>query len=151
VCHGILAARRPAAARLTEFYFCLSLGGALGGVFNAVLAPILFSSTYEYPLALLLSCALRAASGPAAKPNKLDFLLPLAVLAAVIAVIEGWSRLGAIGPAAVMLAVLAIALLVFSSGNRALRFTLAVAAVLVPTTLDRSNKGVLEQERSFFG
>jgi len=45
VCHGMLAARRPAATRLTEFYFCLSLGGALGGVFNAVLAPILFSST----------------------------------------------------------------------------------------------------------
>ncbi len=151
VCHGMLAARRPPPARLTEFYFCLSLGGALGGVFNALLAPILFSSTCEYPLALILSCALRAASGPAAKPNKMDFLLPLAVLAAVIALIEGWSRLGAIGPAAVMAAILAIALVVFSLGNRALRFSLAVAAVLVPTTLDRSNKGVLEQERSFFG
>ena len=81
----------------------------------------------------------------------MDFFLPLAVLAAVITVIEGWSRLGAIGPAAVMAAILAIALVVFSLGNRALRFTLAVAAVLVPTTLDHSNKGVLKQERSFFG
>jgi len=151
VCHGMLAARRPAAARLTEFYFYLSLGGALGGVFNALLAPILFSSTYEYPLVLILSCALRAAFGPAVKPNKMDFLLPLAVLAAVIAVIEGWSRLGAIGPGAAMMAVLVIALIVFSLGNRALRFALAVAAVLVPTTLDRSIEGVIEQERSFFG
>ena len=40
VCHGMLAARRPPPARLTEFYFCLSLGGASGGVFNALLAPI---------------------------------------------------------------------------------------------------------------
>jgi hypothetical protein len=73
------------------------------------------------------------------------------VLAAVIAVIAGWSRLGAIGPAAVMVAVLAIAVAVFSLGNRALRFALAVAAVLVPTTLERSTTGVLEQQRSFFG
>ena len=151
VCHGMLAARRPAAARLTEFYFCLSLGGALGGVFNALLAPILFSSTYEYPLALILACALRAAAGPAAKPNRMDFLLPLAVLAAVTAVIEGWSWLGAIGPAAVMAALFAIAIVVFSLSNHALRFALAVAAVLVPATLDRSTKGVLDQERSFFG
>ncbi len=151
VCHGMLAARRPAAARLTEFYFYLSLGGALGGVFNALLAPILFSSTYEYPLVLILSCALRGAFGPAVKPNKMDFLLPLAVLAAVIAVILGWSRLGAIGPGAVMMALLVIALAVFSLGNRALRFSLAVAAVLVPTTLDRSTEGVIEQDRSFFG
>src|SRR5579862_43594 len=151
VCHGMLAARRPAAARLTEFYFYLSLGGALGGVFNALLAPILFSSSYEYPLVLILSCALRGASGPAVRPNKMDFLLPLAVLAAVVALIAGWSGLGVIEPAVVTVALLVIALAVFSLGNRALRFALAVAAVLVPTTLDRSTEGVLEQERSFFG
>jgi hypothetical protein len=151
VCHGMLAARRPAAARLTEFYFYLSLGGALGGVFNALVAPILFSSTYEYPLVLILACALRGALGGAIRPNKMDFLLPLAVLAAVIAVITGWSGLGAIGPTVVTVALLVIALVVFSVANRALRFSLAVAAVLVPTTLDRSTEGVLEQERSFFG
>ena len=151
VCHGMLAARRPAAARLTEFYFCLSLGGALGGVFNALLAPVLFSSTYEYPLALILACALRAAAGTAGKPNKMDFVLPLAVLAIVVAIIAGWSTISAIAPAAATLAVLVIALIVFLLGNRAFRFALAVAAVLVPTTLYRSNGGVLEQERSFFG
>ena len=69
LCHGELYRRRPVPARLTEFYFCLSLGGALGGVFNALLAPMLFSSTYEYPLALILCCALRAVAGPAKKPR----------------------------------------------------------------------------------
>jgi hypothetical protein len=151
VCHGALAARLPAAARLTEFYFCLSLGGALGGVFNALVAPIVFSSAYEYPLVLILACVLRGVAGPAAKLSKRDFLLPLAVLAAVIGLIAGWGKLGAIGPAAVMLALLLITLSVFSLGNRALPFALAVAAVLVPTTIDRSSEGVLEQERSFFG
>jgi hypothetical protein len=151
VCHGMLAARRPAATQITEFYFCLSLGGALGGVFNALLAPILFSATYEYPLALILAGVLRGTGGAIDKPNKFDFLLPAGVLAAVVAVIGGWSALGAIGPMAVMAAVLAIALLVFGFANRTLRFALAVAAVLVPTTLVRSNQGVLEQQRSFFG
>src|SRR5688572_15659902 len=33
VCHGELARLRPPAARLTEFYLLLSVGGVLGGVF----------------------------------------------------------------------------------------------------------------------
>ena len=151
VCHGTLAARRPAAARLTEFYFCLSLGGALGGVLNALIAPIVFSSTYEYPLALILACALTAAARPAVKFDKIDLVLPLAMLTAVIGVIEGWGNLSALGPLAMIAALLLIAVGVLSLASRPLRFSLAVAAVLIPTTLDRSNEGVLEQDRSFFG
>ncbi len=129
----------------------MSLGGALGGVFNALVAPAIFSSTYEYPLVLILACVLRAAAAPIVKLTKMDFLLPLAVLAAVIAVIEGWGGLRTVGSAALLLALLLITVGVFSLGNRALPFALAVAAVLVPTTIDRSSEGVLEQERSFFG
>jgi hypothetical protein len=58
VCHGELAADRPDAARLTEFYLWISVGGVLGGVFNAVLAPMLFAAVAEYPLALVLACLL---------------------------------------------------------------------------------------------
>src|ERR671914_870463 len=57
--HGRLAAERPATARLTEFYVLLSVGGVLGGVFNALLAPQLFDSVVEYPLALALAFLLR--------------------------------------------------------------------------------------------
>jgi hypothetical protein len=56
VCHGELARRRPDAAHLTEFYFCLSLGGVLGGLFNALAAPLLFDSLMEYPLAMSAAC-----------------------------------------------------------------------------------------------
>ena len=41
---------RPGAAHLTEFYALLSLGGVLGGIFAALLSPILFTSVIEYPL-----------------------------------------------------------------------------------------------------
>src|SRR5881394_1559668 len=41
VCHARLARERPVTRHLTEFYLWISLGGAFGGVFNALLAPIL--------------------------------------------------------------------------------------------------------------
>jgi SAM-dependent methyltransferase len=58
VAHGELARDRPAPAQLTEFYLWLAAGGVLGGVFNALVAPILFHRTglTEYPLALVLAC-----------------------------------------------------------------------------------------------
>src|SRR5215471_3207916 len=50
LCHTALASRRPDSRQLTEFYFWVALGGALGGVFVAVIAPFVFSTVVEYPL-----------------------------------------------------------------------------------------------------
>ncbi len=58
VCHGELAKDRPPAAQLTEFYLWLSAGGALGGMFNALVAPLLFLTVWEYPLTLVLAVLL---------------------------------------------------------------------------------------------
>ena len=49
VCLGELADDRPSTAHLTEFYLWLSAGGVLGGIFNAMLAPVIFSTVVEYP------------------------------------------------------------------------------------------------------
>lgn len=57
-CHGRLAALRPSPARLTEFYLCMSLGGVLGGLFSAVVAPQVFNHITEFTLAALLCCYL---------------------------------------------------------------------------------------------
>ena len=61
LCHGLLARSRPEAGRLTEFYLWLAMGGALGGVFNALIAPVVFMKTglTEYPLVLVLACFFR--------------------------------------------------------------------------------------------
>ncbi|MBI5800638.1 MAG: fused MFS/spermidine synthase [Verrucomicrobia bacterium] len=59
VCHARLAADRPEPQRLTEFYLWMSLGGVLGDLFNTLLAPLLFNSVVEYPLALMAACWLR--------------------------------------------------------------------------------------------
>lgn len=58
-CHGRLADQRPAASRLTEFYLFISIGGALGGMFNALAAPLLFTWVAEYPIVLVLACLVR--------------------------------------------------------------------------------------------
>lgn len=63
LCHGELAADRPAPAHLTEFYLWISIGGAVGGLFNGVLAPLLFDSLAEYPLALVACLALAHSRG----------------------------------------------------------------------------------------
>ena len=58
-CHGALADRRPHASRLTEFYLLMSLGGVLGAMFNAFLAPVLFNSVIEYPLMICAALLVR--------------------------------------------------------------------------------------------
>jgi spermidine synthase len=59
VCHAQLAADRPPADHLTEYYLWLSIGGALGGVFNGVVAPLIFRRLVEYPFVLFLACFMR--------------------------------------------------------------------------------------------
>jgi hypothetical protein len=56
--HGQLAASKPSATHLTDFYVWMSVGGMLGGVFNALVAPVVFRSTLEYPLVFLVSAFL---------------------------------------------------------------------------------------------
>jgi spermidine synthase len=84
VCHGELARGRPAARQLTQFYLLMSLGGVLGGLFNALLAPLLFTSTGEYPLALVMAALLLPRwHDPSPElswaTRLLDFLLPAGV------------------------------------------------------------------------
>ncbi|MBX9726397.1 MAG: hypothetical protein K2X09_03950, partial [Rickettsiales bacterium] len=51
--HGWLAARQPAPQYLTQFYVCLSVGGARGGVLNGLVAPMALHEALEYPLVLI--------------------------------------------------------------------------------------------------
>lgn len=61
VCHGQLADERPDARHLSEFYLWLAIGGALGGLFNALVAPLVFRTVVEYPLVIILASYLRPA------------------------------------------------------------------------------------------
>ncbi|HEV2386242.1 MAG TPA: fused MFS/spermidine synthase [Candidatus Acidoferrales bacterium] len=69
VCHGELARSRPPASRLTGFYLCLAIGGVLGGVFNALIAPLIFPSVLEYPLMLVAAALVRPPFGSRSRPR----------------------------------------------------------------------------------
>ena len=58
VCHGELARLRPPPAQLTSYYLRISLGGALGGVFVIVVAPMVYTGYYELHAAIAACAAL---------------------------------------------------------------------------------------------
>jgi hypothetical protein len=52
--HGELARRRPEPTGLTRYYLLIAAGGALGGLFAALVAPLVFTGYVELHLALLV-------------------------------------------------------------------------------------------------
>lgn len=56
--HSRLHALRPPPDRLTLFYLVMSAGGALGGLFCALLAPVAFDWVWEHPLLVIAAAAL---------------------------------------------------------------------------------------------
>jgi SAM-dependent methyltransferase len=89
LCHGELARRRPAPRYLTLFYLMVSLGGALGGSFVALIAPRIFRSNLELPLALGACAVLGAVvmwDAVFERPRRIfAFVFMAASIAAVIA------------------------------------------------------------------
>jgi SAM-dependent methyltransferase len=59
-CHGELARAQPPARNLTLYYLCIAAGGAIGGAFVALVAPLIFRGYWEYHLGLLSACVLTA-------------------------------------------------------------------------------------------
>jgi SAM-dependent methyltransferase len=56
--HARLYDLRPAPAHLTRFYLVMSVGGMIGGLFCALIAPLIFDWTYEYPILLVAAMLL---------------------------------------------------------------------------------------------
>lgn len=53
VLHARMFDLRPAPEHLTRFYLAMSVGGVIGGLFCALLAPLIFDWTYEHPILLI--------------------------------------------------------------------------------------------------
>jgi hypothetical protein len=52
ICHGELARLKPSNRYLTSFYLMVAAGGAVGGVFVALIAPLIFPAFWEFQIAL---------------------------------------------------------------------------------------------------
>ncbi len=62
VCHGELVRLKPHRRDLTIFYLMVSAGGALGGLFSVVVAPLLFRGFWDFRFAVWISVVLMAIS-----------------------------------------------------------------------------------------
>ena len=153
VCHGELAKDRPSVAHLTEFYLWLSVGGVLGGTFNVIVAPQVFDTVLEYPIAIILAAALRptlARRGPLA--NVLDVALPAALCALIVILMRAGFPPASWGEKANVWVFAAFAMTVLCFQRHPIRFALGIAAIFIGSALGRgTDKTLLFRGRSFFG
>jgi hypothetical protein len=157
VCHGELAASRPHPRHLTGFYLWMSVGGVLGGAFNALAAPLLFDRVIEYPLGLFLAClALPGAVSAGGRAGRLaaDLLWPLlsASLAAGLFLFAA-REAGEDQQPVFFLAFAVTGLICFACKGRRLRFALSYGVLLLALgqgdNLAKGNQ--LYASRNFFG
>jgi len=156
VCHGELARSRPSTKRLTEFYLWISVGGVLGGIFNALIAPVIFNSVIEFPLVLVLAALLRPpidVKENTQRARRLDFLLPVILGLSLLGVIATLQAVGLKPGRAMNILIFGLFLeWCLSFGRRPIRFAAGLAAVFLASTMYTGPYGqILHTERSFFG
>jgi len=162
LCHGELARRRPAPRFLTLFYLMISLGGAIGGIFVALIAPRIFSTYLELQVGLVACAALAAiVLWDATIPKSGAWVLRAALAIGVLMIVRpAWFRLPfefhrnllmyAI-PIFVLLACVTISKL----GSWPLRAVMVIGAGALTGYLARSEhderSGYRVSERNFYG
>ncbi|HEY9648222.1 MAG TPA: fused MFS/spermidine synthase, partial [Chroococcidiopsis sp.] len=156
VFHGALAQSRPAPSHLTLFYWWIAVGGLLGGVWNAIAAPVLFPTVLEYPLALLLGLwLLQAPDFASARWGKLRLRLTLplglgllggGLLVGISGQWSGHTLAGLVG------AIALVGLAGYAAGFGRWKLTIGLALVVLLNQFSvGAQAGVLASDRSFFG
>ena len=151
-CHGRLADLKPAPARLTEFYLWIAVGGLMGGVFNAVIAPAAFPVLLEYPL-MIVAAAFLLADRTEKTSWRLDAIwtagiAAFAIGAQLLAERMDWTQRNQVLFVQAGLPCLAVLVLL----ARPRRFALALAALIVVGGLWGGIRGdTLLRSRTFFG
>lgn len=154
VCHGELARRRPGLNHLTEFYFWMSLGGVLGGIFTAILAPALFDAVVEYPLLMIAALLLRPRlDDRGALDRRRDRLLYLGLLLLVAGEAAVWREIAAPQVTSLALALFCApaVFVMLIAQTRPLRFAGAAAVSLIASWSAVDAEKTLYSARSFFG
>ncbi len=147
VCHQALVARRPPASQLTEFYLWMSVGGVIGGAFNAFLAPVIFTTVVEYPLVLVLAAFARPL-GSKTLPLWRWLLFVLGIATAIAAAIS----VSFLGPFIVVKSLLAVTMIAaFILRGNSVIFAGLLAMLIVSAGMVGDRAEVLQTWRSFFG
>lgn len=151
-CHGTMAAERPAPERLTAFYLAMAAGGALGGLFASLVAPLVFDRIAEYPIALFTAAAVPVFNREPHPGRRL--IVPVAVFAMTALLVRDVGGFGAsaLGAVAIMLICGLVALACWRQRARPVSFTLTLGAAVSACGLaDARDGGLLWRDRDFFG
>ena len=154
VSHQRLAQSRPHVSKLPEYYLWIAVGGVLGGIFNALLAPLLLSTPLEYPAAIILALLVRPVTDQEQKTKswwRISFPTIIFVLTFGLAIVVPRFELsGKLENGLVLL--LPLVLCFVLSFRRPLVFALALAALMF-ASIPYTNASVktLATERNFFG
>lgn len=148
--HRKLYEARPDSAHLTVFYVTMSVGGALGGLFNSILAPSLFDTHAEAPLTLIAAALVFAApQGRRIARFALPGLLAGGALFVVLLLEEPlFDTLGKSGAHLLIMMMSVLALLMLRR-NGAGVITAVLSLLMVGAMHQRSDALLLD--RSFFG
>ncbi len=147
ICHHELAKTRPHAANLTEFYLIMSAGGVLGGILNALVAPVLFILPVEYALALAAVCFIRRGRSFTKDIKENWWAMATAVIFGLLTLAVTGSSTG------LMACVLMVGLSLIYLHNTRYPFAVAVTALLVlyPGFNWLTVGNLLHIDRNFFG
>ncbi len=152
--HTELFRRRPPVGQLTRFYLLMSFGGMLGGLFCAIVAPLLFDWTYEHPLLVLAAALLVPQYALIGWPQRWAFLLAVAlpVLAILISFQIERPVMDSL-PWVSMAGTIIVSLLALTCLGRPWPFVVSLAALMLCyggwQHLARSAAG--DRTRSYFG
>ena len=158
-CHGALAGLRPPSRYLSRFYIAIAFGGLLGGIFNGLIAPSIFSRLIEYPMAVVVACLIVPGLGTVQTPQYrkewiLDLVPPAIVflLTATLATNRGGLADSVLGVLGVMIASGLGWYSCMTAARRPIRFAaVAVAVLLAGGQSPGPNGRLLHIERNFFG
>ncbi len=169
MCHKKLADDRPGPEHLTGYFLWMSVGGMVGGLFNALVSPSIFTEILEYPIAIVAACMLRpAAAGLSAshrasvrRRNPLGAPLSIAAFLLVVGlvvtgvIVQKNSSLapGATDTMGLTLRVGAPLMVALLAVPRIFAFALSLAVIFAAAKMvpDYASERVLFQERSFYG
>lgn len=161
ICHRELYHARPSAEQLTAFYFYMSLGGVLGGIFCSLLAPVLFNSIVEYLLLVLAAMLIDHGFMQRLRetPNRVlvqiagAFLLTLLIIAGIMMsakmVLPNLSVSKTVMVQAGVIALIVIGAFLLKQTN--VRISVIAAAIVALLPLMGLSEAVLERTRNFFG
>ncbi len=153
--HARMAQARPHASRLTEFYLLISIGGALGGLFNGIVAPLVFDGVHEYHTTLVLAlfvlpAAVRSTQRTEARYWLARLLIPAASLAILLVTMRVIGRVP--DPTArVAIAAGPAALLVYMGWRDRIAAGGALLFPMLALVVGSAGSGVEHRERTFFG